>query len=59
MAEENNELVNLGDLSSATSADVRKALEGQPNPVETGEDPVEQPTGMMGSLRSKIRLVLT
>ena len=44
MAEENNELVNLGDLSSATSADVRKALEGQPNPVETGEDPVEEPT---------------
>ena len=43
MAEENNELVNLGDLSSATSADVRKALEGQPNPVETGEDPVEEP----------------
>ena len=44
MAEENNELVNLGDLSSASSADIRKALEGQPNPVESGEDPsVEEP----------------
>ena len=34
MAEENQKPVNLGDLGTATSKDIRKALQGQPSPVE-------------------------
>ena len=38
MAEENNGMVNLGDLGSVSASDVRKALEGQPSPVQSGDD---------------------
>jgi hypothetical protein len=34
MAEENNNPVGLGDLGSASSSDIRKALEGQPEPLQ-------------------------
>ena len=34
MAENNNDLVNLGDLGSASPDEIRKALAGQPKPVE-------------------------
>ena len=37
MAEENQKPVNLGDLGTATSSDIRKALEGQPSPVEADD----------------------
>jgi len=48
MAEENQEPVNLGDLGTASSSDIRKALEGQPSPVEAkdavdSETPTETP----------------
>jgi hypothetical protein len=37
MAEENQKPVNLGDLGTASSSDIRKALEGQPSPVEADD----------------------
>ncbi len=39
MAENNDGMVNLGDLGSASSGDIRKALEGQPSPVQSESAP--------------------
>lgn len=39
MAEENNDLVNLGDLGTATPEEINKALEGQPQTVKAVDTP--------------------